>query len=165
MSGKMMYLVLETLLLFSSGAAIAAGYAAAKNRFPKWWSYFTVKLGVIGTNSIIFLAVFENQTAPVTWPSVLYSAFLFITAVGLIFVTGDLAKRSGFKAVNHVLRTHAEQENDTRVSNLENRVTIEEARNTDIEQLARDHKAGVEHEPSEQHQEEESVRKIRNGGE
>lgn len=134
-------------------------------RRRKMYTNMAIAKGLYASTSIVLLHALISQgsadASPQAW---LYAglsmlAGYFFSAVALTGVD-ELSQLEAEEWANQTEPgRHRNESSDARFSSLEGRVTAEESRNTDIEELARQHKAGTEEHPSEIHGIEEEERK------
>ena len=105
MDGKLLFLVLFNVLLFATGSAAVAMFMAVKFRrnIFRWWAYVLTKLGIIATNTILLVRLFPDGEVPPDNYAYGYTAGMFITAVGMAFVAGALARKGGAVTAAHVV--------------------------------------------------------------
>lgn len=158
MTPEFVYLALLNVSLFALGAAAASLGILIRHRPRRWWAYALVKAGLATIVGTLMFVVWGNGTVEPSARAGIYILGVLGSAVGMSFVAGDLAKRGGTQSAVQVVQDIVDDQSGQRVTKLEDRVTAEEARNTDIEELARQHKAGTEDDPSEVHEAEEEKR-------
>lgn len=90
-----LYLLLLQLLAFAAGASGVAVFLLAARRPRNWVSYALTKVGLIGTSTILFIAVAPQGEIEVSWRSAGYLASLAITCAGLVGVSRDVARTAG----------------------------------------------------------------------
>jgi hypothetical protein len=148
MDGKLLYLILLQLSLWAAGAGIVSLWVLLRYKFPRWWAYFLAKVSLTGIIGFLMLIVLQAGQVEASGRAYVYMGLVLIGAIGLTFVSSDLARRGGRKEANAMTEKAKEEAAHARVSELEQRVTVEEARNTAIEVRAEEHKEGTESDPA-----------------
>jgi hypothetical protein len=139
MNGELLYQVLLQASLFAMGAAAVSVGVLVRHKPRRWWAYALTKVGLSGIVATILTRIWATGSVEPSTAAYFYVAFVAASAVGMSFVAGDLAKRGGIvSAEKAVAKVTEEPSNHQRVRmmELEDRVTAEEARNTDIEEFA-----------------------------
>lgn len=156
---NLIYALFIIMSAFSVGAAAFGAWAQAKlitlrdtRRQRRRHAYaMAATAGYAATGGILLEVVIGNGSVGLSWETWAYTVALGVSGVGFAGLTRQ--------STDELAAVEEEKDRQgERFVDLENRVTAEESRNTDIEELARAHKAGTEPHASESHAAEEEER-------
>lgn len=104
MSPELLYFLLLQMSLWATGAAAVAIGVLVRHRPRRWWAYVLTKLGLGGIVGTLMVRVWENGTVEPSGAAYFYVAFVAVAAVGLTYVSGDLARRGGAESAAKVVK-------------------------------------------------------------
>ena len=103
MTPELLYFVLLQVSLFALGASAVAVSVLVRHRPRRWWAYALTKVGLAGIVGTLMLRVWDNGTVEPSGAAYFYVGFVLASAIGLSYVSGDLARRGGAESAAKVV--------------------------------------------------------------
>jgi hypothetical protein len=132
--GEFLHDLIVQLSLFCLGVSAFTIGVLVVRRPPRWYGYALTKIGAFGIVGIILYLILPQQVVEWRPQTGVYIVGIIAYTIGVMVVCRDILIRTAKGRVT---------ERSMRFTALEDRMSVEEARNTDIEEFADETRAHV----------------------